>query len=140
MKKILIALMLSLLTIIAVSQVTLTLKAHTYNFGIKNEMGEGNSEDIVWVGEQPIGIMVVMSDHTMAIYSEYIQRYTTQELIVKNEGQYTWLASDDKNGRCHLSIVSTASGECDIMIVIEYLDSVWYYVCSKVSDNLSRSH
>lgn len=134
MKKLVITLMMSLLTIVAISQSPVSLKAYTYNFGIKSEIGVGNAEDIVWVGEQQSEILIVLGDKDVIVYSEKIQQYTVLE-IVTMDGQYTWLASDNKGGRCHLSIVAMDNGTTDVMVLVEFADSVWYYVCSRIYSN-----
>lgn len=134
MKKTLITLMMSLLVIVAMSQSLVSLKAYTYNFGIKNKMGEGNADDIVWIGEQECRIPISLSDEDAIVYSEDIQHYTVLETIT-TEDQYTWLASDNKGGRCYLTILGMDDGTDNIMIVIEYMDSAWYYVCNVVYSN-----
>ena len=135
MKKLAIVLMMSLLSVVAISQSPVSLTAHTYNFGFKNKIGVGNSEDIVWVGERHSEILLVLGDKDVIVYSEKIQQYTVLE-IVTTDGQYTWLASDNKGGRCHLTIVGMGNGTNDIMVLVEFADSVWYYVCNRVNNAL----
>lgn len=134
MKKTLITLMMSLLVVVAISQSPVTLKAHTYNFGIKNEIGVGNADDIVWIGEQPSEILILLGSEDVVIYSEKKQRYTVLE-IVTTDGQYTWLSSDNNGGRCYLTLVAMDNRTTDIMVLVEYMDSAWYYVCSRMSVN-----
>jgi hypothetical protein len=121
MKKVLIGLVLSVLTLISYSQIV-------YSRAYKFHVGALYNDKIHWDNGNPSDVIIAVNSMKMVIGTDDIQTYHVIDNIRDEKYQSKWLALDKNGSRCHIYIgVDVSSNET--YVIIEYSTTAFcFYV------------
>lgn len=108
------------------------LKSFLMNFGVINQFKSRDDETrITWAEQEESEVEIKLTNNQAFIYSAAYQEYTILNLHSEDSNFKTFLAQDTNDGRCYLTIRHVNNEQKNIMLIIEYNDYIWYYVCNK---------
>jgi len=126
MKNLLAILLMLFLSVTSFSQVAHT-RAKLFNVGYKDT----ESNEFVWNGTPTeCNILIDIKQNSVVIWSKEKQNYSVIGKVEDNN-EYVMYRMSDSNGRkCNFYIAPVKDSQ-SVLIIIEYSDYAWLYVCSE---------
>jgi hypothetical protein len=126
MKKFIISILFSLITLISFSQDVKFGRAYIYYTGIND------GTEVVW-NEYPTkcDVLVQIEPAEVTIYSEELQVYHIIQIDVREENMARWTAVNKDGIRCYVYMGKYGESN-DLGLTIEFGDLAWTYVVTAV--------
>lgn len=122
MKKIILTLLITLLSLVTFAQEPLFGRAYEFH------LGEVITDEIHWIQKPtPVDIVIQLNDGEIIIYSEEHQVYQIVREMGRQNDTVMWKAIDKRGNYCWVFL--TVLDDISAALTIRYDDYAWMYIC-----------